>query len=301
MRADSRWKRFRRRLRYWLAQRAAAIAVGGDGIPYRIDGAGPGRERYVRAGSACGGAQKVWQYDTKIGRSALHLDRAMDERSGAGSEAFVSRDAARCRLHRVCDSHRRPRHRRQFHGIQRGERSAAASTAVPRSRTAGMDCEREEWSTQVEHYSGFAGAEQIILRSGGFAVLWRGRQRTNRNRRAGASDERSRYPELLPVAGCATDDRKIVHRRGVPGKIDTPPAVLVELRLLAAAVCFRPERGGPEADAEQQAGDGGGRAAGVLRFRERFCARHAGGYVHSLAPDGRNEPAWKYHEGDRTG
>ena len=73
----------------------------------------------------------------------------------------------------------------------------------------------------------------------------------------------------------------------------------VELRLLAEAVCFRPGRGGTEADAEQQASNGGGCAACVLRFRERFCARHSGRCVHSLAPDGGNEPVRKYDEGDR--
>ena len=63
---------------------------------------------------------------------------------------------------------------------------------------------------------------------------------------------------------------------GVPGEIQHSAGRAVELRLLAEAVCFRPGGGGTEADAEQQAGDGGGRAACVLRFREHFCARHSG-------------------------
>src|SRR4051794_29665978 len=89
-------------------QGEAAPAVGRDGISYRVDGPGPGRTRHIRAGSARRGAQKVWQYDAKIRRSTLHVDRTLDQRPGTGSTALVSRHAARCRIHGVHDSHRRP-------------------------------------------------------------------------------------------------------------------------------------------------------------------------------------------------
>jgi len=63
-------------------------------------------------GGASGGAQKVWQYDTAIGRRAFHLDRPMDQRSGRGSEVLLARHAPRRRIHRLRHSHRRSRHRR---------------------------------------------------------------------------------------------------------------------------------------------------------------------------------------------
>src|SRR5271154_7041283 len=98
-----------------------------------------------------------------------------------------------------------------------------------------MDCE-----PGVEYpgggFSGFAGAEQILLRFGWVRrFLWRRRQRVDGIRRAGAFDRSSRYPEFLSSAGRGTDDRKVVHRRGVPGEIQQSAGRHLELRLLAAA------------------------------------------------------------------
>ena len=81
MRAGSRWKRFRRRLRYWLDHSERQRLLWEE-MEFHIESMAQdlAAQRHVRARSACGGSQKVWQYDTEIGRSSRHLDRAMDER-----------------------------------------------------------------------------------------------------------------------------------------------------------------------------------------------------------------------------
>ena len=76
----------------------------------------------------------------------------------------------------------------------------------------------EEWSTQVSQFLDLRERNKSFSDLAGFAGSWRRRHRTDRNRRAGAPDQRSRYRELLHTAGCATGDRKIVHPRGVPGR-----------------------------------------------------------------------------------
>src|SRR5579872_6953157 len=88
------------------SQRKATPAVGRDGIPCRVACRGTGGAGYVPAGSARRGTQEVWQYDTKIRRIALHLDRALDERPRAGFAPFLSRLEARRGVRCVCDSDR---------------------------------------------------------------------------------------------------------------------------------------------------------------------------------------------------
>jgi len=63
-------------------------------------------------------------------------------------------------------------------------------------------------------------AESVLLRSGRLVrSLQRGRQRIDRQRRTGASYQRSGDRELLLLAGSATRDRTIVYQRGVPGQV----------------------------------------------------------------------------------
>lgn len=52
------------------------------------------------------------------------------------SEVRISRNASPCGFHCICDSHRRPRYRRRFDGIQRGQCAAVTSASLPRSGTA---------------------------------------------------------------------------------------------------------------------------------------------------------------------
>ena len=167
--------------------------------------------------------------------------------------------------------------------------------------TAGMDYQRRRLDRHPDRtLFGSPGIEPVVLRSGGLVrVLPRGRQGTDGNRRARAPHQRSRDRELLPVAGSATRNRKIVHHRGVPGEVFRSAGRAPEPQLLAMAVCFRPQRGGPEADLEQPAGDRGGRAACVLRFRQRLRSRHSDRYLCSLAADGQNQAHRKHDEGRR--
>ena len=143
MQAGCRWKRFQRRLRYWLdhSQRQRLLW---EEMEFHIDSMADDlvAQGMAVVGSTRRGAQKVWQHDTKIGTSPLHLDRPLDERSRAGSTPGVSRNAPRCRICRLRDSHRRPRHRGRFHRLQRRERAAAAPAAVSRCRVTGVDLER---------------------------------------------------------------------------------------------------------------------------------------------------------------
>ena len=119
------------------------------------------------------------------------------------------------------------RHRRQLHDLQRGERAAAASVAIRDPRRL-VWIANEEWNTQVSAISGFAGSEQVILRSGRVRRLRRRRHGTHRRRRARAADECCRNPELLHLARREADIGRIVHSRGMPGKnSDNPPAALL--------------------------------------------------------------------------
>ena len=83
------WKRLRLRLRY-LVRHSERQRLLWEEMDFHIESMAQDlvENGMSEAGSACGGAQKVWQYDTKIGRSSLHLDRAMDRRCGAGSEVM---------------------------------------------------------------------------------------------------------------------------------------------------------------------------------------------------------------------
>jgi hypothetical protein len=52
------------------------------------------------------------------------------------SEVRISSNASQCGFHCICDSHRRPRYRRRFDSIQRGQCAAVTSASLPRSGTA---------------------------------------------------------------------------------------------------------------------------------------------------------------------
>ena len=58
------------------------------------------------------------------------------------SEVRISRNASQCGFHGICDSHCRPRYRRRFDGIQRGQCAAVTSASLPRPGTVGMDFQR---------------------------------------------------------------------------------------------------------------------------------------------------------------
>ena len=288
MRAGSRWKRFRRRLRYWLdhserqrllweemefhiesmTQEFAAQGMSGQ------EARAAAHRKFGNMTQKSEEARSTWiaRWMSDLTQDLRHSFRGM--RRDAGFTAFTILIAglgigASSTVFSVVEC------------------AAAAPAPVSRSRTAGMDYQRRRLYVHPNRtLCGPPGIEPIVLRSGGLVrVLPRGRQRTDGNRRARASHQRSGDWELLRTAGCAAGDRKIVHHRGVPGEVFRSAGHAVELQLLAAAVCFRPQRGGPEADAEQSAGDRGGRTACILRFRERLCSRHAGGYFCSLAAE----------------
>ena len=133
---------------------------------------------------------------------------------------------------------------------------------------SGMDRERGV-EYPGEQLSGFAGAEQIVLRSGrvrsnGYGVGDSELTGAGEPERLTSAPVTQNFFTLLgvqPMIGRSFTAEEC------QGQIQHSTGRAVELRLLAEAVCLRPGRGGTEADAEQQAGDGGGRAAGVLRFR----------------------------------
>ena len=123
----------------------------------------------------------------------------------------------------------------------------------------------DDWTvTQTEHYSDLRDLNRSFQDLAGFAGYGVGdRQLTG----TGEPERLTSVPgdwELLPIAGCAARDRKRVHNRGVPGQVFRSAGHTLELQLLAMAVRFRPQRGGPETDFEQPAGHGGGCAAGIL-------------------------------------
>ena len=137
------WKFFRRRLRYWLdhseRQRllweemefhieSMAQDLAAQGMPEQEARAAAHR-KFGNMTQKSEEARSTW------------IARWMSDLA-AGSAPLVSRHAARCRIYGVYDSHRRPRHRSQFHGLQCGQCAAAAPAPVSRSRTAGMDFQR---------------------------------------------------------------------------------------------------------------------------------------------------------------
>jgi hypothetical protein len=178
--------------------------------------------------------RKFGNMTQKSEEGALHLDRALD---GATWRRICAMRFAACGA--------MPDLRRL-----RFSSPASASAPVPRSsawsmrcccarsrfaiRTAGMDSNGNEFtSTQTEHYSDLRELNRSFSDLAGWPVLPRGRQATDRNRRARASHQRSRDGELLRTAGCATGHRKIVHRRGVPGERIRSAGHAPELQLLA--------------------------------------------------------------------
>ncbi len=94
----------------------------------------------------------------------------------------------------------------------------------------GDDCT----ATQTEHYSDLRELNRSFSDLAGWSAYYRvGDSATDGNRRARAPHQRSRDPELLRIAGCATGHWKIVHRRGVPGEVFRSAGRAAELRLLA--------------------------------------------------------------------
>ena len=136
MQAGSIWKRFRRRLRYWL-DRSERNRLLSEEMEFHIASM---IDELVAQGmpepEAIAAAYRKFGNMTQISRrGSLHLDRALDERSRAGSAPRFSRHAARCRIYGVYNSHRRTRHRRQLHGLQCSQRAATAPAPFSRSRT----------------------------------------------------------------------------------------------------------------------------------------------------------------------
>src|SRR5713101_2223930 len=66
-------------------KRAAAVAAGRNGLPYRGDSAGTDRARHAGAGRPRGSAKKVRQPDSESRRVPDHMDRPLDQRCHAGS------------------------------------------------------------------------------------------------------------------------------------------------------------------------------------------------------------------------
>ena len=85
----------------------------------------------------------------------------------------------------------------------------------------------------------------------------------------------------------------------MPAKSRRSPGRASQLRILAAAICFRPLSSRQQVDVQQPRRHRRGRAACVLRLRRTIRARNAGRYLHPLAADGRNEPAWQHHDDHR--
>ncbi len=134
------WKRLRLRLRYW-ARHSDRKQLLWEEMDFHIESmvqdlVGKGMSEQEARAAACrkfGNMTRSLEESRSIRIARWMSDLAQESASG------VSRDAARCRIHRLCDSHRRPRHRSQCNGIQRGERAAASATAVPRSEASGVD------------------------------------------------------------------------------------------------------------------------------------------------------------------
>ena len=153
----------------------------------------------------------------------------------------------------------------------------------------------EEWSTQVGHYL------DLRERNKSFSDLagWFGGYGVGDSKLTGTGE-----PERLtsvpvtqnyfPLLGVLPMIGRSFTAEECQGRFSSPPAALLSHGFWQRRFASDPGVVGNETDAEQQAGDGGGRAARILRFRECFCARYFDRHLHSLAPDRRNEPAGKY-------
>ncbi len=200
MQAGLSWKRFRRRLQYWL-DHSGRNRLLWEEMEFHIESM---IDELVAQGmsktEARAAAHRKFGNMTQKSEEARStwIARWMSDLI-AGPTPFVSRHAARCRIYGVYNSHRRPRHRSQFHRLQCGQCAAPAPAPVSRSRTAGMDFQRQRLRRHPSRtLFGPPGVEPIILRSGGLVrILPRGRQRTDGNRRTRASHQRSRDRELV--------------------------------------------------------------------------------------------------------
>ena len=216
MRAGSRWKRFRRRLRYWLdhSERQRLLweemefhiesmtqELAAQGMPVPEARAAAHR-KFGNMTQKSEEARSTWiaRWMSDLAQDLRHAFRGM--RRDAGFTTFVILIA----------------------GLGIGASSTVFSVVnalllrpLPfRDPGRLVWIVNEEWTTQVDNYLDLRERNQSFSDlAGWFGGLWRRRQATDGNGRAGTPDERSRDCELLPAAGCATGDRKIVHRRRV--------------------------------------------------------------------------------------
>ena len=222
MRAGSRWKCFRRRLRYWLDHSERQRLLWEE-MEFHIESMA---EELVAQGMS-----------EQEARAAAHRKFGnMTQKSEEARSTWIARwmsDLAQDLRHSFRGM-RRDAGFTAFTILIAGLGIGASSTvfsvvnALLLRPLPFRDPGRLVWitngddftTTQAEHYSDLRELNRSFSDLAGWRGYYRvGDKRTDRNRGAGAAYECSRDRELLRTAGCAARNRKIVHHRGVPGEV----------------------------------------------------------------------------------
>jgi len=219
MRAGSRWKRFRRRLRYWLDHSERQRLLWEE------------MEFHIESMTQELDAQGMSEPDA---RAAAHRKFAnMTQKSEEARSTWIARwmsDLAQD-LRQAFRVLRRDAGFTTFVILIAGLGIGASSTIFSvvnavllrplpfRNPESLVWIVNEEWSMQVDNYRDLQARNRSFHRPGRVRRCSRRRQRTHGNGRAGAPDEFSRLPVTSSHCWCATGDRKVVHRRGVSTEI----------------------------------------------------------------------------------
>ena len=264
MRAGSRWKRFRRRLRYWLDHSARQRRLWEE-MEFHIESMTQefaaqgmsGQEARAAAHRKFGNmtqkseeARSTWiaRWMSDLTQDLRHSFRGM--RRDAGFTVFTILIA----------------------GLGIGASSTVFSVvdALLLRPLPFRDPGRLVWitngdeftSTQTEHYADLRGLNRSFTDLAGWNAFYRAGDSELTG--IGESERLTSVPvteNFFALLGVQPAIGRSFTSRGVPGEVCRSAGHAVELQLLAAAVCIRPQRGGQEAHAEQPAGDRGGRTA----------------------------------------
>ena len=159
----------------------------------------------------------------------------------------------------------------------------------------------DDWTTtQTEHYADL----RELNRSFSDLAGWSGFYRAGDSELTGAGE-----PERLtsvPVTGnffALLGVQPAIGRsfttEECQGRYSAPPAMLLSYSFWRRRFASDPNMVGRKLTLNNRPVDGGGRAARILRFRERLCSRHADRYLCSLAADGQNQTLGKHDEDHR--
>ena len=105
----------------------------------------------------------------------------------------------------------------------------------------------ENYSTQAEHYADLRDQNQSFNDLAGYSGFYRSGDKELIG--TGEAERLTSVPvteNFFTVLGSRTHNRKVVYEGGVRREIFRPAGNVVEQQLLAQAVCFGYDRGGPE-------------------------------------------------------